>query len=195
MDGHRVSQVRIAVAESVDVITAHRFVREARSRRLSEDQCRRWVLCAARENPRHAQLLRDIGLSEDEMSDYDEQAGIRFSVELAYNVSVLPDPAVAVGYVFVNEAVTPIVHGAMELALRHCYPGLTTDFFKIDVEAGAARIEHLSEAVGRLDDAEQDSVLFGVNLGERGAAALLDEALGLFAGWPRGPEASLRPTG
>jgi hypothetical protein len=56
-------------------------------------------------------------------------------------------------------------------------------------------IEQLSEAVGRLDDAEQDSVLFGVNLGERGAAALLDEALGLFAGWPRGPEASLRPTG
>lgn len=207
MDGHRVSQVRIAIEESLDIISAHRFVREARARRLSREQCQRWILCAGRESKampdalgkprphRYVHLLRDIGLSEAEISDYDEKAGIRFSLELAYNVSAQPDLAVAIGYRFVNEAVTPIIHGAVELAMRHCYPGLTSDFFKTDVEVGAARIVHLSEAVGRLDNAEQDSVLFGVNLGERSTAALLDEALGLFADWPRGPEASLRPTG
>jgi hypothetical protein len=235
MDGRRLSQIRIAVEESLDVISSHRFVHGARSRRLSEEQCQRWIMCAGRESrsfpeilqnviagvddeplrrvltdklddelgngrPEHARphrylhLLRDIGLTEAKICSYDGKAGTRFALDLAYNVSVQPDLAVAIGYLLVNEAVAPIVDGAIELAIRHCYPDLTTDFFDTDVEVGTARVDQLSEAVGRLDDGDQDGVLFGVNVGERGRAALLDEALVLFAHWQAGPGANPRPT-
>jgi pyrroloquinoline quinone (PQQ) biosynthesis protein C len=227
MDGHRLSQIQVAVEESLAVVSAHRFIRDARSGRLSEAQCQRWIMCAGRESrsgpeilqnmldrasdeplrrllvdklhdergaDRYLRLLRDIGTSEIEICDYDDKAGIRFSLDLAHNVSVQPDFALAIGYMYVNEAVAPIVHGAMELAIRHCYPGLTTDFFQTDVEVDAARVGRLSEAVGRMSDGDQDGVLFGVTVGERGTAALLDEALGLFAHWPRGPGANPRPT-
>jgi Iron-containing redox enzyme len=235
MDGRRLSQIRIAVEESLDVISSHRFVRDARARRLSDEQCQRWIMCAGRESRsfpdilqniidgvdaeplrrvltdklddelgsgrpenarahRYLHLLRDIGLTEAKICSYDAKAGTRFALDLAYNVSVQRDLAVAIGYVLVNEAVAPIIDGAMELAIRHCYPDLTTGFFETDVGVGLARVDQLSEAVGRLDDGDQDGVLFGINVGERARAALLDEALGLFARWPGGPGASPRPT-
>jgi hypothetical protein len=184
MDRDRLTQVRIAVEESLDVISAHAFVRDARSRRISEQQCRRWIVCAGRDDPSHAddhrRLLEDIGLPGAEFDGYHERAGVRFSLDLARGMALVPDAPVALGYTLVGAVMGPVVHGAVDLAIHHLYPDLVTDFFRLDVDAEAERVDRLFEAIGLLADDDHDDVVFGVSAGERGMAAVLDEALGLL---------------
>lgn len=125
-------------------------------------------------------LLVQVGLSEEDFLAYSEQAGIRLALDLAQRVSRQPNPAIAIGYMLVNEGMTPVIYGAVEVASKPHFPELDTPFFRLHVEVDEHHVRELYRAVGALPDETLDDVLFGVELGERGMAVLLDEALGVF---------------
>lgn len=147
-------------------------------------------------NPEHAHfrhyvhLLQKIGMSEQQFQAYTEKAGIRLALDLAYNVANGDNSAVALGYMLVNEGMTPITYDAVDVALHKFYPDLTTSFFQMHVEVDEHHVAELYKAVEAMPDAVVDDIVFGVQLGERGMAALLDEALGIFHVW-HAPEAAL----
>lgn len=128
----------------------------------------------------YLKLLEQIGINEAEFDLYQERAGVRLALELARNVSLRPDIEVAIGYMLVNEGMTPITYGAVELAAMTHFPDLSTSFFQLHVEVDEHHVEQLYTAAAELPDEAIDGLLFGVALGERGMAALLDEALGVY---------------
>lgn len=125
-------------------------------------------------------LLHDVGLSTEAFESYVERAGIRLALDLAYNVSSQPVPEIAIGYMLVNEGMTPITYDAVDVAIHKHFPTLATKFFRLHVEVDEHHVNELYRAIGALDDASVDDILFGVGLGERGMGVLLDEALGVF---------------
>lgn len=125
-------------------------------------------------------LLHDVGLSDEEFESYEERAGIRLALDLAYNVSSQPVPEIAIGYMLVNEGMTPIIYDAVEVAIKRHFPTLTTRFFRLHVEVDEHHVNELYRAIGTLNDTSMDDILFGVGLGERGMGVLLDEALGVY---------------
>jgi pyrroloquinoline quinone (PQQ) biosynthesis protein C len=125
-------------------------------------------------------LLHDVGLTDDNIESYQERAGIRLALDLAYNVSSQPVPEIAIGYMLVNEGMTPITYDAVDVAIHRHFPKLNTKFFRLHVEVDEHHVNELYRAIGALEDASVDDILFGVSLGERGMGVLLDEALGVF---------------
>ena len=131
----------------------------------------------------YVHLLAKLGFSEAEFNAYPEKAGIQLALHLAYNISMQEDVPLALGYMLVNEGMTPITYGAVDVALHVHFPSLTTEFFRLHVEVDEEHVAQLYEAVSTLPDEALPSVLFGIAVGERGMAVLLDEALGLFEHW------------
>lgn len=127
-------------------------------------------------------LLHAVGLTDGDFRGYRERAGIRLALDLAGNVSTQPVPEIAIGYMLVNEGMTPITYGAVDVAIHKYYPELDNKFFQLHVEVDEHHVHELYRAVGALDERALDDVLFGIALGERGMAVLLDEALGVFGG-------------
>lgn len=128
-------------------------------------------------------LLDELGIPRSEFDAYDERAGIRFALELAYNVSVQPSEPMAIGYMLVNEGMTQITYSAAHNALTRYYPDIKTPFFSLHVEVDEKHVADLYRAVGELPDSESSALKFGVDIGERGMAVLLDEAFGVFDAW------------
>lgn len=125
-------------------------------------------------------LLKQLDISEQDFVEYTERAGVRLALDLAHSISQSEDPAVSLGYMLVNEGMTPITYGAVEGALKKHFPALSTEFFRIHVEVDHEHVAQLYDAIRRVPDDCAASLLFGIALGERGMAVLLDEALGLF---------------
>jgi pyrroloquinoline quinone (PQQ) biosynthesis protein C len=125
-------------------------------------------------------LLHDVGLTDAEFESYEERAGIRLALDLAYNVSSQPVPEIAIGYMLVNEGMTPITYDAVDVAIHRYFPSLETMFFKLHVEVDEHHVNELYRAIAELENDSVDDLLFGVSLGERGMGVLLDEALGVF---------------
>ena len=80
----------------------------------------------------------------------------------------------------VNEGMTPITYGAAYHALGKYYPDMETRFFQLHVEIDAKHVEDLYAAVDELETTQAESLLFGISIGERGMAVLLDEAYGVY---------------
>ncbi len=125
-------------------------------------------------------LLHDVGLSDEEFESYEERAGIRLALDLAESVSKQPVPEIAIGYMLVNEGMTPITYDAVDVSIHQYFPSLETMFFKLHVEVDEHHVNELYRAIAALDNSSLEDVLFGVSLGERGMGVLLDEALGVF---------------
>jgi pyrroloquinoline quinone (PQQ) biosynthesis protein C len=217
----RNTEVEQAVANSLNRIHRHPFIRYAKIGKLSEEQAKRWIMCAGRESRsfpdilenliswsgnekiksillqnladekghgvlEHAhfmhylQLLDKLGISRDEFYTYTERAGIRLALSLAYNISALRREAPAIGYMLVNESMTSITYAAAKSAITLYYPDLETEFFDIHVDVDERHVDELYEAVSELDSSQIEDLLFGVEIGERGMAVLLDEAYGIF---------------
>ncbi len=125
-------------------------------------------------------LLSKIGLSETEFDAYSERAGIKLALDMADWVSNQQDVGIAIGYMLVNEGMTPITYGAVDAAIQPHHPNLRTQFFSLHVQVDAEHLEQLYDAVQFLLPDGEESVKQGIELGERGMAALLDEAHGVF---------------
>lgn len=128
----------------------------------------------------YLQLLDSLGIPRDNFYNYPEKAGIQLALSLAYNVASQPNNAIALGYTLVNEEMTQITYSAIKNGLSPHYPALKTRFFDLHVDVDAEHVEGLFEAVDELDSNQKEAVLFGIAIGERGMAVLLDEALGIF---------------
>lgn len=125
-------------------------------------------------------LLDNLGILRELFWGYEERAGIKLALSLAYNISMQKNEAVAIGYMLVNEGMTPITYGAACHALRDYYPMMETRFFELHVEIDAKHVEDLYAAVDELELGQAQNLLFGISIGERGMAVLLDEAYGMY---------------
>lgn len=144
-------------------------------------------------NPEHAHfkhyldLLDDLSIPRASFFGYEEGPGIRLALSIAYNVSKSRNLGVALGYMVVNEGMTPITYGAAHAALSRYHSRMKNTFFDIHVAIDMHHVAQLYRGVEELPDSAFDDIRFGVLLGERGMAALLDEAYGLFDYCPELP--------
>ena len=120
------------------------------------------------ESPFHTNILSMISSS------------LKFALNLAYSVSNMRDSATPLGYMLVNEAMTPITYKAAKLAITKYYTNLNTHFFDEHIAVDEEHVADLWRAVDRLGNGEEASLRFGMDVGERGMAVLLDEAFGVL---------------
>lgn len=128
----------------------------------------------------YLQLLDELGIPREDFSNYEERGGVRFACELAQNISLQSSLAIAMGYMLINEGIPKITFSAVQHALQGHYPKLRTRFFELHINTDEKHIEDLYATVDELDPCQESEILFGITLGERGTAVLLDEAFGLF---------------
>lgn len=128
----------------------------------------------------YLQLLEDLNVPRSDFYLYREGAGIKLALSLAYNISLSKQQVCALGYLLINEAMTPITYGAAKAAILSYYPNLKTSFFDLHVVIDDLHVKKLYEAVDELPASSEQEFLFGIDIGERGMAVLLDEALGVF---------------
>ena len=137
-------------------------------------------------NPEHAHyqhylhLLDNLGVSRDMFEKYPEKAGIRLAVDLALCVSNSGNLPLALGYMLVNEGMTPITYTAIKCGLQEYFPALKTQFFDMHISVDEKHVAELYRAVEELPSESMRDVLYGVAIGERGMAVLLDEVMGIF---------------
>jgi pyrroloquinoline quinone (PQQ) biosynthesis protein C len=126
------------------------------------------------------QLLDELGIPSEDFYNYTEHAGVRFACDLAQNISLQSNLAIAMGYMLINEGVPKITFSAIQTALLSHYPNLRTQFFELHINTDQKHIEDLYATVDELDPNRESEIVLGISLGERGTAVLLDEAYGLF---------------
>jgi pyrroloquinoline quinone (PQQ) biosynthesis protein C len=127
----------------------------------------------------YLQLLRQIDRLK-EFDDYHERAGIKLALELAANMAAERNAAIAIGYLLVNEGMTPITYGALEKVIYHYFPGLKTKFFTLHVRVDKHHVAELFRAIKAMRSSVVKDILYGMALGERGIGVLLDEADGVY---------------
>ncbi|GJQ61146.1 MAG: hypothetical protein SCALA702_01990 [Melioribacteraceae bacterium] len=137
-------------------------------------------------NPEHAHfmhylhLLDNIKVNRQVFDDYQEKVGIKLALSLAYNISTQESQGVALGYMLVNEGMTCITYSSVKSAFAPYYPDIKTPFFDIHIEVDEHHVDELYKAAKHIGEVHLSDILFGVSIGERGMAVLLDEALGIF---------------
>jgi len=137
-------------------------------------------------NPAHAHflhylhLLDDLGVERERFDRYQERPGIKLALSLAFNVARSANLGRSIGYMLVNEAMTPITYTAAKQGLTTYHPELGTSFFDLHIEVDEHHVAALYEAVDSLTESDREELQFGISLGRRGMEILLDEAYGVF---------------
>lgn len=137
-------------------------------------------------NPDHAHfkhyvvLLEQLGMSQAYFDNYEEGPGIKFALELAYAMARTARQGVALGYMLVNEGMTQITYKAAREALHRHFEMSDDTFFTLHVEVDEEHVALLYQGLRATSELAVRDVLYGIELGERGMAVLLDEALGTF---------------
>ena len=129
-------------------------------------------------------LLDSLGIQRSRFDEYEESAGIKFALSLAFNIAEGRNAPEAIGYMLLNEAMTPITYEAARSALSQNFPGLKTDFFDLHIAVDAEHVQALWEAVEVLPDSSAPGLNFGFALAKRGMEVLLDEAYGVLDAHP-----------
>jgi pyrroloquinoline quinone (PQQ) biosynthesis protein C len=125
-------------------------------------------------------LLDALGIEHERFYDYKPQVGIDLALSLAFNVANSGTEETSIGYMLVNEAMTPVTYEAARSALTLFYPGLETNFFDLHIASDEHHVAALYDAVDALGEHRSEMLHFGIALGERGMSVLLDEAYGVF---------------
>jgi pyrroloquinoline quinone (PQQ) biosynthesis protein C len=128
----------------------------------------------------YLRLLTAMGISFDEFTSYEEKAGIKLALNLAFSVSTQDHLATAIGYLLVNEGMTPITYSAVGEALCREYAFTEVPFLAAHVDIDERHVAGLFRGVDHLDERQFDHLSYGIDLGERGMMILLDEAYGVF---------------
>lgn len=137
-------------------------------------------------DPSHAhfqhylQLLDKIAVPRDVFEGYREGAGVRLALDLALSVSNSGSLSRALGYMVVNEGMTPITYAAIKSGIVKYFPDLKTKFFDMHIAVDERHVAELYRAIAELPIDCLGEVIFGVMIGERGMAVLLDEVVGVF---------------
>ncbi|WEB41703.1 iron-containing redox enzyme family protein [Streptomyces yunnanensis] len=137
-------------------------------------------------DPAHAHFLHYLHLLDElrvpraEFDSYQERLGIKLALSLAFNIAKSRNAGRAIGYMLVNEAMTPVTYTAAKSALTGHFPHLRTNFFDLHIEVDDHHVAALYEAVEALPETDREDLEFGIALGRRGMETLLDEAYGVF---------------
>lgn len=143
----------------------------------------------------YLKLLDGLDIARDTFFSYREGAGIKLALSLAYNISFSKNESCALGYLLINEAITPITYGAARDAIMSYYPQLKTDFFDLHIKVDEVHVRNLYQAVRSLPPNSYNELLFGIDTGERGMAVLLDEAFGVFDYFSESPSVDWSESG
>lgn len=125
-------------------------------------------------------LLDDLGVPRQAFDDYRERSGIKLALQLAFTIARGANTGRSIGYMLVNEAMTPVTYTAAKQALTKYHPDLDTNFFDLHIEVDDQHVAALYEAVGALPEEDRADLQYGIALGQRGMEILLDEAYGIF---------------
>jgi len=128
----------------------------------------------------YLQLLDKLNIDRSEFEEYRKGVGVSFALSIAYNIASSRNEALALGYMLVNEAMTPVTYAAANSVLTQYYPTLQTDFFTLHIMVDQQHVEALYSIVDVFPESAREDLVFGVRLGVRGMEALLDEAYGVF---------------
>ena len=128
----------------------------------------------------YIQLLEQLGLGTELFMNYDAREGVQLALSLAHNVANSRNVGRALGYMLVNEAMTPVTYTAARSTLTHYFPEVKTDFFDMHIAVDEHHVEELYRAAQQLTADDEFDVLYGIALGERGMTVLLDEAFGAY---------------
>jgi pyrroloquinoline quinone (PQQ) biosynthesis protein C len=126
----------------------------------------------------YLRLLRELGISERRFEDYRAGYGVSAAVGFADRIGDCGRESLALGYMLINEGMTPIIYRAVERGLKRFYTRLDTAFFDLHVAGDAQHVAKLSSLVERASSDVVEDVVYGIEVGERAMALLLDEALG-----------------
>lgn len=137
----------------------------------------------------YLKLLDNLKIPREQFYNYQERAGIKLALDIAYNVSVQKNEAIAIGYMLVNESMTPITYAAIQKAVCRYWLPSDIAFFSVHVAIDIKHVEALYLAVEQLEANQTDDIVYGIRLGERGMSALFDESYGLFEHLQRNPNA------
>jgi pyrroloquinoline quinone (PQQ) biosynthesis protein C len=128
----------------------------------------------------YLKLLHKLEIPQEHFNNYQELAGIKLALATAYNVSVQENEAISIGYMLVNESMTPMTYAAIQNALSRYRAPADIAFFSVHVEIDIKHVEALYRAVEELKVEQLEDLIYGIRVGERGMSALFDEAYGLF---------------
>lgn len=128
----------------------------------------------------YLQLLDALRISRESFYSYPERAGIRLALSLADNVSMFKREAPVIGYMLINESITPVTYLAAKRAILSHHACVKTNFFDIHIAVDEEHVGDLYRAAEALDEGSEEELIFGIAIGERGMAVLLDEAYGMF---------------
>jgi pyrroloquinoline-quinone synthase len=126
----------------------------------------------------YLRLLDLLGIPRADFEMYGEGPGIQAALGLADYCASRAGEAEALGYLLVNEAMTPVIYAAVERALLGLGARPETRFFELHVAVDAHHVAMLYRALESVPERDAPTVREGVLLGERGMAVLLDEATG-----------------
>jgi pyrroloquinoline quinone (PQQ) biosynthesis protein C len=132
----------------------------------------------------YLRLLDELHLPRSEFLSYRECAGIRVALDTAFHVAGCLNEGEALGYLLINEAMTPVIYGAIEQALVRLGVPFQTQFFSLHVVTDEHHVALLLSALNTLEGKAIQEAVDGIELGERAMAILLDEALGRFVDQP-----------
>lgn len=127
-------------------------------------------------------LLPELGLSVDQFNAYVEGPGITTALRAADYVATCRNEPLALGYMLINEAMTPAIYGAVESGLLSDGIQVRSTFFRLHVASDEQHVAMLLQACAGPFSRDAESVRDGLLLGERCMAVLLDEANGVFDG-------------
>lgn len=128
----------------------------------------------------YVHLLDRLGVGRGAFEEYQERAGMRLAFDLAISVSRGDNMPRAIGYMLVNEGMTSITYSAVKQSVLMHFPGTKTPFFDLHIDVDEEHVRELYRAVKALPSTALEHLLYGVAIGERGMAVLLDEVIGVF---------------
>ena len=126
-------------------------------------------------------LLDEIGIPHSEFASYKEGAGLTYALRVANHVMIGENESRALGYLLVNEAMTPRIYKAIKTTVLYHHPDLQTHFFDLHVESDRKHVRALYAGIQASSTIQTRDLLFGIEIGERSMASLLDEAYGVFS--------------
>jgi pyrroloquinoline quinone (PQQ) biosynthesis protein C len=128
----------------------------------------------------YLQLLDELKIPRSEFDSYSEGPGITLALALADTIATAASEPVALGYMVLNEAVTPLAYRAAQQALEAHFEKLSSRFFDLHVAVDAEHVRALETLITEAKGYRDEDLCYGVSLGERGMQSLLDEAYGLY---------------
>jgi len=127
----------------------------------------------------YLRLLEQLGIKRSTFENYVPGQGLNNALRTADKIKSSSD-ATILGYLLVNEALTPVIYRAVEHAIRKYTPDVSqrTQFFQLHIDGDKEHVHQLSIAGDQLRADKRSEVEAGIKQATKGMLDLLTEAWG-----------------